>query len=176
MKSLTMIALASKMNGLYNSNMDVQSQVHADYVLLPVFKTKTINYVMHYHFIPLASNWHFKLAHLFIPRMHDMTKLYLSISNGNNVICDICHFAKAIKVPYNFIFSHSKVNFELLHFDICGSTSTQYFHRYKYNLTTLYYFIIFKRIILSKYKDEISTHFQSFTQLIENQYNVVPKL
>lgn len=131
---------------------------------------------MHYHFISLASNCHFKPAHLFIPRMHDMTKLYLSISNGNNVICDICHFAKAIKVPYNFIFSHSKVNFELLHFNICGSTSTQYFHRYKYNLTTLDYFIIFKRIILSKYKDEISTHFQSFTQLIENQYNVVPKL
>jgi len=49
-----------------------------------------------------------------------MTSLYPSISCDNKSVCDICHFAKQRKLPFNISLSHATSKFELLHFYIWG--------------------------------------------------------
>jgi hypothetical protein len=48
-----------------------------------------------------------------------MTQLYPTLSiNHNKATCDICHFAKEKKLPFNITNSIAKSKFELVHFDI----------------------------------------------------------
>jgi hypothetical protein len=91
-------------------------------------------------------------------------------------VCDICHFAKQRKLPFNTSHSIAKTNFELLHFDIWGPLSTTSIHGHRYFLTILDDHSRFVWIILLKSKASVSLHVQNFITLIENQFHITPKV
>jgi len=53
--------------------------------------------------------WHFRLGHLSNNRLYNMHHLYPNITCYNKAMCDICHFAKQIKLPYNISSSHTSL-------------------------------------------------------------------
>lgn len=89
-----------------------------------------------------------------------MTHLYHSISCDYKAVCDICHFAKHRKLPFNISSSHVSSKYELLRFDIWGSLSISFVHGHKYFLTIVDDFSIFVWTILLKVKSEVSQHVQ----------------
>jgi len=72
----------------------------------------------HVSSIPSNAIWHFRLGHLSNQRLSMMHSLSSSITIYNKAICDIFHFAKQRKLPYNLSTSIASSKFELLHFDI----------------------------------------------------------
>jgi hypothetical protein len=105
-----------------------------------------------------------------------MTQLYPNISIDNNVVCDICHYAKQKKLSFPTSHSIAKSNFELLHFDIWGPLSTTSIHGHKYFLTIVDDHSRFVWIILLKTKASVSLHVKNFITLVENQFHVTPKV
>jgi len=125
--------------------------------------------------IPLNATWHFRLGHLSNQRFSMMHSLYSSIPVDNKVVCDICHFAKQRKLPYNLSTSTASSKFELLHFDICGPLSHSFVHGHKYFLTIVDDFSRFLWVILLKTKSEVSSHVKNFITLIHTHYHITPK-
>lgn len=64
-----------------------------------------------------------------------MHNLYPTITFDNKVVCDIYHFTKQRKLPYDLSGSNASSKFELLHFDIWGPLSVSYVHGHRYFLT-----------------------------------------
>jgi hypothetical protein len=102
--------------------------------------------------------------------------LYPNISIDSKAVCDVCHFAKQQKLPFNISQSIAKTNFELLHLDIWGPLSTTSIHGHIYFLTIVDDHSRFVWIVLLKYKASVSSHVQNFITLIENQFHVTPKI
>jgi len=116
--------------------------------------------------IPSNAIWHFRLGHLSNQRLSMMHNLYSSISVDNKAVCDICHFAKQRKLPYNLSTSVASSKFELLHFDIWGPLSNSSVHGHKYFLTIVDDFSRFLWVISLKTKSEVSSCNALFIYLI----------
>jgi len=104
-----------------------------------------------------------------------MHSVYSSISGDNKAICDICHFAKQRKMPFNLSTSIASSKFELLHFDIWGPLSHSSVHGHKYFLTIVDNFSRFLWVILLKTKSEVFCHVKNFITLIDTHYHITPK-
>jgi len=103
-----------------------------------------------------------------------MLQLYPSISVDNKATCDICHFAKPRKLPYNSSHSIANSKFELSHFDIWGPLDQTSVHGHKYFLTIVEDFSRFLWVILLKIKAKISLQVKNFIQLIDNHHHITP--
>lgn len=104
-----------------------------------------------------------------ITRVTHMTHLYLDISHNKTNFCDICHFSKQNKLPF-------QTKYELLQFDIFGPLPTQFVLGHNYFLTILDNHSRFTWIICLKSKFEVVNHVKTFITVIENQYNTTPMI
>jgi hypothetical protein len=104
-----------------------------------------------------------------------MYSLCFSINIDNKVVCDICHFSKQRKLPYNLSTSIVSSEFELLLFDIWAPLSVTVVHGHKYFLTIVDDFSRFLWVILHKNKSEVSSHIKNFVTLIHTHYQITPK-
>jgi len=128
MKSQKMIGLGSLCDGLYRLDTASCSQESAvssstshksssrSHVSSSTCNSICSNVVI--SCIPSTAIWHFRLGHLSNQRLSKMHQLYSLISVDNKATCDVCHFAKQRKLPFNSSHSIAKSKFEVLHFDI----------------------------------------------------------
>jgi len=117
MKSHQMIGLGELVNGLYKLKVQDPASPAIHSISSNSF-SNSCNNVASESYIHMSALWHFRLGHLSNNRLYHMTSLYPSISCDNKSVCDICHFAKQRKLPFNVSLSHASSKFELLHFDI----------------------------------------------------------
>jgi len=167
MKSQKMIGLSSLCDGLYRLNIDSCSQESS--ISSPTSHSSNFhssvslnscNYVcsnVAISFISSNSIWQFILEYLSYQRLAKVLQLYSSISVDNKATCDVCHFAKQRKLPYNSSHYIATSKFELLHFDIWGLIAQNSIHGHKYFLTIIDDFNRFLWVILLKNKSEVSS-------------------
>jgi len=168
MKCPQMIGLGELVNGLYRLKVQATTFPAIHSVSSSSNFFISCNNVVSETYIPMSALWHLRLGHLSNDRLYHMTSLYPSISCDNKSVCDICHFAKQRKFPFNISLSHATSKFKLLHFDTWGPLSICSVHGHKYFLTIVDDFNRYVWIILLKAKLEVSQHVQNFITMIEN--------
>ncbi|KAL6324487.1 hypothetical protein AAG906_013299 [Vitis piasezkii] len=72
------------------------------------------------------SLWHQRLGH---PSESVFNKIHPSLPKGTDV-CDICHYSKSTRLPFNLSLSKSSEMFELVHSDVWGPFSLSIDGRY----------------------------------------------
>jgi len=165
-KTQKMIGLGNLCDGLYRLHPSTPAPPQAHFISSVVSSSNKVSLQScnsvssgnHVSSIPSNAIWHFRLGHLSNQRLSMMHSLYPSITIDNKAICDICHFAKQRKLPYNLSTSVASSKFELLHFDIWGPLSITVVHGHKYFLTIVDDFSRFLWVILLKNKSEVSSH------------------
>lgn len=70
-------------------------------------------------------------------------------------VCDVCHFARHKKLPYNTSLSKATSLYELLHFDFWGPLSIHSVHGHSYFLIAVDHYNRFTWIVLLKSKGEV---------------------
>ncbi|GAU17048.1 hypothetical protein TSUD_105470 [Trifolium subterraneum] len=121
--------------------------------------------------IPRDALWHFRLGHTSKNRLDILHKLYPNIEvNKVDFCCDVCHFAKQRKLPYDTSNSRASVCLELLHMDIWGPFSTPTTHGHKYFLTIVDDHSRFTWIVLMKGKFEAASKIQDFITFAESHF------
>jgi hypothetical protein len=71
-----------------------------------------------YHTIPTQAIWHFRLGHLGQNKLLEMHTRYPYISIDHKGVCDICHFSKHKKLPFQHSSNKALHCYDLLHVDI----------------------------------------------------------
>ena len=116
--------------------------------------------------------WHKRIGH-----PSDRTlKCIFNFSNLDCSNCEVCKLAKHTRLP--FANSNSKSNhiFELVHSDVWGPAPVNSYNDFKYFVTFIDDFSRLTYLYLLKNKSEVFSHFQDFSNLIENQYNTRIKI
>ncbi|XP_058774998.1 uncharacterized protein LOC131649251 [Vicia villosa] len=133
-KTKKMIGLANQVEGLYRLKTSIDL-ITAETSISSISSSKPhadISIPNNCKLIPKQALWHFRLGHLLHDRLSKMAHMYPDIFNDNKAVCDVCHYARHKKPPYNLSHSKASQNFELLHFDIWGPISTNSIHHHKY--------------------------------------------
>jgi hypothetical protein len=120
--------------------------------------------------IPNKAIWHFRLGHISINRMLLLKTIFPFITVDNNGVCDVCHFSRHKKLPYNVSTNKAVAPFELIHLDIWGPIPTKSMHNHAFFLTAVDDYSRFTWIILMKHKSETRQHVIDFVKMIETQY------
>jgi len=154
-----MIGSAEMFEGLYHLVFDAK---HASCSNVQATDTQIL---------PEEALWHFRLGHLSISRMISLNSEFPFIFVDPKAVCDVCHYARHKKLPYNASLNKVDSPYELIHFDIWGPISIQSIHGHSYFLTAVDDFSHFTWIILLKSKGEVRHYIQDFIKLIENQHN-----
>ena len=96
--------------------------------------------------------------------MFNFTNIYCSK-------CEVCKLAKHTKLP--FCNSNSKSNeiFELVHSDVWGPAPVNYYNDFRYYVIFIDDFSRTTWIYLMKNKSEVFSHFQTFVNFVETQFN-----
>ena len=157
--SLKMIGSAEKIDGLYH--LILSSKLAISSSLNNVSVT-----------IPSSALWHFRLGHLSSTRLEKLHASFPFIDVDKNSICDVCHYAKHKKLPFNNSFNHASHLFDLVHFDVWGPLSTKSHNGHSYFLTAVDDFSRFTWVILMKSKAETRQHVINFVKMIETQYHL----
>jgi hypothetical protein len=167
-KSLKMIGLAEKKDGLYHL---VQTNKAAS--SSPSFTSHSIS-ANHVH-LPDNALWHFRLGHLSNSRLASLQSKFPFVLLDSAAVCDVCHYAKHRKLP--FVHSQNKAikPFDLIHFDIWGPISVKSVHNHCYFLNAVDDYSRYTWLILMKNKSEARTHVQSFIKFVETQHNQIVK-
>jgi hypothetical protein len=124
----------------------------------------------HHPNIPAKAIWHFRLGHVSINRMLLLKNMFPFITVDNNGVCDVCHFSRQRKLPYNVSTNKAHVPFELIHFDIWGPIATKSIHNHVFFLTVVDDYSRFTWITLMKHKSETRQHVIDFIKMIEVQH------
>jgi len=163
-KSQRTIGSAEKFEWLYHLVLDDK---HASCSIIQTVETQIL---------PEDALWHFRLGHLSISRMISMNSEFPFIVVDPKAVCDVCHYARHKKLPYNISLNKATSPYELLHFDIWGPISIHSIHGHSYFLTIVDDFSRFTWVSLLKSKAEVRQHVQNFIELIENQHNARIKI
>jgi hypothetical protein len=110
--------------------------------------------------------WHRCLGH---PSNYVLSKIN-SISISKPLECEICHFSKSSKLPFNNSTTHVSHVFELIHSDVWGPFNTS-LNGYKYFITFIDDFSRVTWVYLLKAKSDVFSCFQDFHTLIKNQFS-----
>ena len=168
-RNMKMIGLASLFEGLYFLDPHVSTPTTQPFIASSQANTQN-------SFLPQEALWHFRLGHVSNDRLLSMKSSFPCIRIDENSVCDICHYSRHKKLPFNLSENKASKCYELLHFDIWGPVSTQSIHSHKYFITALDDYSRFTWIILCKSKSEVQNHVQNFILLIENQFNCKVKV
>ena len=116
--------------------------------------------------------WHRRIGH-----PSDKTlKCIFEFSNLDCSNCEVCKFAKHTRLPFVTSNSKSSTIFELVHSDVWGPAPVDSYNGFKYFVIFIDDFSRLTYIYLLKQKGEIFSHFQDFSNLVENQYNTTIKV
>jgi hypothetical protein len=168
-KCLRMIGSGELVEGLYYLTTKTKPK------LASANTTSPQTYSSNFH-IPSQALWHFRLGHLSNKRLQVMQHDFPSVILDSNSICDICHYARHRKSPYQHSVNRAMNKGELIHFDIWGPISIQSIHGHKYFLTAVDDHSRFTWIILLKAKSEVSKLVQQFIHMIEKQFDNLVKV
>jgi len=103
----------SKMIGRAELNKDLYYLQHFSCDYNQVF----VNNVLQYKELDLDM-WHFRLGHPSNRILNILCKKFPYIRADSKHICDVCHFAKQRKLPYQLSNSSTATAFSLIHVDI----------------------------------------------------------
>jgi hypothetical protein len=121
--------------------------------------------------LPDSALWHFRLGHLSTSRMAYMHLEFPFIDVDNKATCDVCHYAKQRKLPFQSSFNKASKPFGLLHFDIWGPIATASIHGHSYFLTVVDDYSRYTWLTLMKSKSETKSHVQNLIKFFETQFN-----
>jgi Reverse transcriptase (RNA-dependent DNA polymerase)/Integrase core domain len=85
--------------------------------------------------------------------------------------CEVCKIAKHTRLPFCNLNSKSNKIFELVHSDVWGPAPLVSHNGFKYFVIFIDDFSKNTWIYLMKNKNKVFSHFQNFTNLVENQFN-----
>jgi hypothetical protein len=138
-----MIGSADEYEGLYYLNL-TNKTVHVNTISDSTLPT-----------IPKAAIWHFRLGHLSHHRLASLHSKFPYVTADQNGICDICHYARHKKLPFNNSFNKASQAYDVIHLDIWGPISIKSFHDHSYFLTAMDdYSSRYTWIVLMKNKTE----------------------
>lgn len=121
--------------------------------------------------LPDSALWHFRLGHLSFSRMNSLHSQFPFVNVDNKAICDVCHYAKHRKLPFDSSCKRAHKPFELIHFDIWGPIAVPSIHGHSYFLTAVDDYSRFTWLTLMKSKSETRKHVTDFITFIENQFS-----
>lgn len=121
--------------------------------------------------IPTSALWHFRLGHLFHPRIKLLTTHHPYIHCNMDHICDICHFAKQKRLVFPITKHRAGAPFDLIHVDIWGPLAVASLSKYKFFLTIFDDYTRFVWVIFMQHKSETKTHIESFINMVSTQFN-----
>jgi transposase InsO family protein len=110
--------------------------------------------------------WHRCLGH---PSDYVLSKIN-SVSISKPLECEIFHFSKSSKLPFNNSTTHVSHVFELIHSDVWEPFNTS-LNGYKYFITFIDDFSRVIWVYLLKAKSDVFSCFQDFHTLIKNQFS-----
>lgn len=116
---MKMIGSAEKIEGLYHLVLQDKPEVISSLNNVSVS-------------IPKSALWHFRLGHLSFTRLQHLHSSFPFIDYGKHVVCDVCHYAKHKKLPFNNSSSNSAQPFNLVHFDVWDPLAIQSHNGHSY--------------------------------------------
>ncbi|KAK2371611.1 hypothetical protein QL285_084537 [Trifolium repens] len=158
-KTLKMIGSADEYEGLYYLNL-TNKTVHVNTISDSTLPT-----------IPKAAIWHFRLGHLSHHRLASLHSKFPYVTADQNGICDICHYARHKKLPFNNSFNKASQAYDVIHLDIWGPISIKSFHGHSYFLTVVDDYSRYTWIVLMKNKTETRQHVKNLITMIKTQFN-----
>ena len=115
--------------------------------------------------------WHRTMAHLHHEALRHLRQAVIGVprvqEKHNN--CKGCALGKNIKKPFPQNEHKSKDPLDLVHSDVCGPMSVQYFSGYSYSMTFINEYSRKTWIYFLKAKSKVFERFQEFKTLVENQ-------
>jgi Integrase core domain/GAG-pre-integrase domain len=115
----------------------------------------------------LGKLWHKRIGHLsdkILKCLFDFPKL-----DYNS--CEVYNLGKHTKLPFKLSNCVSSEPFELVHSDVWGPVPIDLYNGYKYFVIFIDDYPKTTWLYLMKNKSEVLSHFQEFTNFIENQYS-----
>jgi hypothetical protein len=122
--------------------------------------------------------WHCCLGHPSFPIMSLITDLVVknNISIINEQPCYICPLAKFHLLPFSYSKQHASQPFEIVQCDLWGPCSIPSYDGFKYFLTLVDCFTRSSWLYLLPTKADTKHNTESFTNLVENQFNCKIKI
>ena len=112
------------------------------------------------------SLWHQRLGH---PSESVFNKIHPSLPKGTDG-CDICHYSKSTRLPFNLSLSKSSEMFELVHSNVWGPFSLS-IDGFKYFVTFIDDFSKVTWVYLLKSKSEVFECFKDFHRLVITHFS-----
>ena len=112
------------------------------------------------------SLWHQRLGH---PSESVFNKIHPNLPKGTDG-CDICHYSKSTRLPFNLSLSKSSEMFELVHSDVWGPFSLS-IDGFKYFVTFIDDFSKVTWVYLLKSKSEVFECFKDFHRLVITHFS-----
>ena len=110
--------------------------------------------------------WHHRLAH---PSEKVLSILFPSFSQQVHN-CEVCHFSKFTRLPFNSSASRACNPFEIIHSDIWGPVLKS-FDGFRYFVTFVDDFTRITWLYLLKFKSEVFDVFKNFHDLVHTQFS-----
>jgi Integrase core domain/GAG-pre-integrase domain len=113
-----------------------------------------------------------KLWHKRVGRPSDkILKIMFNFANLDCNNCEVCKFAKHIKLPFCDSKTKSSEPLELVHSDVWGPAPVSSYNDYRYFMIFIDDYSRTTWLYLMKNKSEVFSHFQTFLNLVETQFN-----
>nr|AEJ72555.1 putative retroelement polyprotein [Malus domestica] len=117
--------------------------------------------------------WHRRLRH---PSNLVQSHLFKTSENVMTQDCEVCHFSKQTRLPFDVSSTKSCKPFEIVHSDVWGPAPLVSFDGFRYFVTFVDDFSRCTWLYLLKSKDEVINVFQEFHSLVTNQFSTQLKV
>ncbi|KAM1425821.1 hypothetical protein TB2_017749 [Malus domestica] len=117
--------------------------------------------------------WHRRLGH---PSNLVQSHLFKTSENVMTQDCEVCHFSKQTRLPFDVSSTKSCKPFEIVHSDVWGPAPLVSFDGFRYFVTFVDDFSRCTWLYLLKSKDEVINVFQEFHSLVTNQFSTQLKV
>jgi len=161
----------SKMIGRAELNKDLYYLQHFSGNSNQVF----VNNVLQYKGLD-SDMWHFRLGHPSNRILDILCKKFPYIRADSKHICDVFHFTKQHKLPYQLSNSSTATAFSLIHVDIWGPFSLTFVHGHRFFLIIVVDHTRHTWIYLMKSKSETRSLFLNFIIYVKNQFHYAVKI
>jgi GAG-pre-integrase domain len=115
----------------------------------------------------LGKLWHKRVGH----PSDKILKTILNFFNLDCNNCEVCKLAKHTKLPFFDSKTKSSEPLELVHFNVWGPAPVSSYNDYRYFVIFIDDYSRTTWLYLMKNKSEAFSHFQSFLNLVETQFN-----
>ncbi|CAH9127240.1 unnamed protein product [Cuscuta epithymum] len=159
------IGFAEIQNGLYHYNPATSSFTNHHN---PAIKSVANSANTHYESPDL---WHYRLGHFPYTKFKMLSDCIVDNNGTSTAPCDICHFAKQKRLPFNNSDSYANSAFDLIHMDVWGPYRVTSYSGFKYFLTIVDDHTRCTWVFMLKTKSEVKFHMINFHKMIETQFH-----